>query len=164
MLTRSKYDELYTVAVNLRDFKNEVSQLVNDNLLHYLDYSALSFVTEMRKTFLNRISSCFDKQVYSQVFTNYQNKIDAILRKIQFQKIIFKGFELYKRNTKNHKKGDLKNILFDRIKTDLTICLSYLARYGNQNTLGTGTPQLYDSANFVGNPASLRLVASLMKI
>ena len=34
MLTRSKYDELYTVAVNLRDFKNEVSQLVNDNLLH----------------------------------------------------------------------------------------------------------------------------------
>ncbi len=135
MLTRSKYDELYTVAVNLRDFKNEVSKLVNSDLLHYLDYSALSFVTEMRKAFPDRISSCFDKQVYTQVFTNYQNKFDAILRKIQFQKITFKEFELYKRNTKNHRKGDLKNILFDRTQTDLSICLSYLARYGNQNTL-----------------------------
>ena len=135
MLTRSKYDELYAVAVKLRDFKNEVSQLVNSDLLHYLDYSLLSFVTEMRKAFPNRISSCFDKQVYSQVFTNYQNKFDAILRKIQFQKITFKGFELYKRSSKNHKKGDLKNILFDRKQTDLTVCLSYLARYGNKNTL-----------------------------
>ena len=135
MLTRSKYDELYTVAVNLRDFKNEVSKLVNDNLLYYIDFSCLSFVTEMRKTFPNRISSCFDKQVYSQVFINYQNKFESILRKIQFQKITFKGFEIYKRNTKDHKKGDLKNSLFDRTQTDLTICLSYLARYGNLNTL-----------------------------
>ena len=135
MLTRSKYDELYAVAITLRDFKKEVSELVNDNLLHYLDYSALGFVTEMRKAFPNGISSCFDKQVYTQVFTNYQTKFDAILRKIQFQKITFKGFELYKRNTKDHKKGDLKNILFDKSQTDLTICLSYLARYGNQNTL-----------------------------
>lgn len=135
MLTRSKYDELYAVAINLRDFKNEVSKLVNSDLLHYLDYSALSFVTEMRKSFPERISSCFDKQVYTQVFTNYQNKFEAILRKIQFYKITFKGFELYKKNTKDHKKGDLKNILFDRTQTDLSICLSYLARYGNKNTL-----------------------------
>ena len=135
MLTRSKYDELYTVAVNLRDFKNEVSKLVNSDLLHYLDYSALNFVTEMRKAFPDRISSCFDKQIYSQVFTNYQNKFDAILRNIQFQKITFKGFELYKHNSKNHKKGYLKNILSDRTQTDLTICLSYLARYGNHNTV-----------------------------
>ena len=79
MLTRSKYDELYAVAVNLRDFKNEVSQLVNDNLMYYLDYSALNFVTEMRKAFPDRISSCFDKQVYTQVFTNYQNKVIMVL-------------------------------------------------------------------------------------
>jgi hypothetical protein len=135
MLTRSKYDELCDVAVNLRDFRNEVSKLINSDLLHYLDYSPLNFVTEMRKAFPYRISSCFDKQVYSQVFTNYQNKFDAILRKIQFQKITFKGFELYKRNSKDHKKGDLKNTLFNKSHTDLTICLSYLARYGKESTL-----------------------------
>lgn len=135
MLTRSKYDELYAVAVNLRDFKNEVSQLVNDNLLYYLEFSKLDFIKEMRKAFPDRISSCFDAQLYTQIFTNYQNKFEAILRKIQFQKITFKSFELYKRNSKNHKKGDLKNILFDRTQTDLTICLSYLARYGKESTL-----------------------------
>ena len=93
MLTRSKYDELYTVAVNLRDFKNEVSQLVNDNLLYYLEFSKLDFIKEMRKAFPDRISSCFDAQLYTQVFANYQNKFEAILRKIQFQKITFKGCE-----------------------------------------------------------------------
>ena len=135
MLTRSKYDELYAVAVKLRDFRNEVSQLVNDNLLYYLDFNKFTFITEMRKYFQNKISSCFDKQAYDQVFKDYQNKFEAILRKIEFKKITFKGFELYKRNSKNHKKGDLKNILFDKSQTDLTICLSYLARYGNKNTL-----------------------------
>ena len=135
MLTRSKYDELYAVAVNLRDFKNEVSKLVNDNLLYYLNFSCLSFVTEMRKAFPDRISSCFDKQVYTQVFKDYQNKFNAILRKIQFQKITFKGFELYKRNSKDHKKDDLKNITIDKYQTDLTVCLSYLARYGNKDSL-----------------------------
>ena len=135
MLTRSKYDELYTVAVKLRNFKNEVSKLVNDNLLYYLEFSKLDFIKEMRKAFQDRISSCFDAQLYTQIFTNYQNKFDAILRKIQFQRITIKGFELYKKNTKDHKKGDLKNILYDRKQTDLTICLSYLARYGNKNIL-----------------------------
>ena len=135
MLTRSKYDELYAVAVNLRDFRNEVSKLVNDNLLYYLDFNKFTLITEMRKYFQNKISSCFDKQAYYQVFRDYQNKFDVILRKIQFQKITFKGFELYKRNSKDHKKGDLKNILFDRTQTDLTVCLSYLARYGNRYTL-----------------------------
>ena len=144
MLTLSKYDELYAVAVKLRDFKNEISQLVNDNLLYYLNFNCLSFVTEMRKTFSDRISSCFDKQVYSQVFTNYQNKFNAILRKIQFHKITFKGFELYKRNTKGHNKDDLKNILYDRTQTDLTICLSYLACYGNKNTLEYLQRKIYE--------------------
>ena len=80
MLTRSKYNELYAVAVKLRDFKNEVSQLVNDNLLYYLEFSKLDFIKEMRKAFPDRISSCFDAQLYTQIFTNYQNKFDVILR------------------------------------------------------------------------------------
>ena len=90
MLTRSKYDELYAVAIKLRDFKNEVSQLVNDNLLYYLDFSCLNFVTEMRKAFPDRISSCFDKQVYSQVFTNYQNKFNSKSIIYQFIQIVNK--------------------------------------------------------------------------
>lgn len=134
MLTRSKYDELYAFAVKLRDFRNEVSELVNNNLLYYLDFNKFAFITEMRKHFLNKISSCFDKQAYDQVFKDYQNKFNAILRNIEFKKITFKGFELYKRNTKKHKKGDLKSIIIETSQTSLTLCLSYLARYGKENT------------------------------
>ena len=134
MLTRSKYDELYAVAVKLRDFRNEVSQLVNDNLLYYLDFSTLDFIKEMRKIFSNKVSSSFDAQKYIQVHKDYQNKFNAILRNIEFKKITFKGFELYKRNSKNHKKGDLKSIITDTSQTNLTLCLSYLARYGKEST------------------------------
>ena len=135
MLTRSKYDELYAVAVKLRDFRNEVSQLVNSNLIHYLDFNKFYFVTEMRKHFLNSVSSCFDKQAYTQVFKDYQNKFNTILRNIEFKKIELKGFELYKRNSKKHTKGDLKNIIKESSQTNLTLCLSYLARYGKESTL-----------------------------
>jgi len=134
MLTRSKYDELYAVAVKLRDFRNEVSQLVNDNLLYYLDFSKLDFIKEMRKVFLNKVSSCFDAQQYIQVHKDYQNKFNAILRNIEFKKITFKGFELYKRNSKKHKKGDLKHVITETSQTSLTLCLSYLARYGKEST------------------------------
>jgi transposase len=135
MLTRSKYDELYAVAVNLRDFRNEVSQLVNNNLLYYLDFNKFDFITEMRKHFSSKISSCFDKQAYERVYTDYQNKFNAILRNIEFKKIKFKGFELYKKNSKKHKKGDLKQIITEISQTNLTLCLSYLARYGKKSTL-----------------------------
>ena len=134
MLTRSKYDELYAVAVNLRDFRNEVSKLVNSELLHYLDFSKLDFIKEMRKVFPTKVSSCFDAQQYIQIYKDYQNKFNAILKNIEFKKIEFKGFELYKRNSKKHKKGDLKQVIIDKSQTNLTLCLSYLARYGKEST------------------------------
>ena len=37
-LTRQKYDELHNFAVLIQNHKNTVSQYVNDNLLHFLDY------------------------------------------------------------------------------------------------------------------------------
>ena len=40
-LTRQKYDELYDFAVLIRSHKNTVSQYVNDNLLHFLEYNKL---------------------------------------------------------------------------------------------------------------------------
>ena len=134
MLTHSKYDELYNVAVKLKDFRNEVSQLVNDHLFYYLDFNKFYFITEMRKHFSNRISSCFDKQAYERVYTDYKNKFNSLLKKIEFKKITFKGFELYKRNSKKHKKGELKNIIKESSQTNLTLCLSYLARYGKEST------------------------------
>ena len=134
-LTRQKYDELHNFAVLIQNHKNIVSQYVNDNLLHFLEYNKFQFLKEMRERFKDAVSSSFDAQLYTQVFTCYQNKFDAIQRKLAFETRTFKGFDFYNRKTKKHDKGDLKKVVFETKKTPLTITLTYLARYGNENTI-----------------------------
>lgn len=134
-LTRQKYDELYDFAVLIQNHKNTVSQYVNDNLLHFLEYNKFQFLKEMRDYFKGAIPSSFDKQLYTQVFTCYQNKFDAIQRKLVFEAITFKGFEFYKCDTKKHKKGDLKKIIINKKQTPLSNCLTYLVRYGNESII-----------------------------
>ena len=141
-LTRQKYDELVELAVMLRDHKNLVSEYVNFNLEKYLDYSKLDFLKEMRAIYKDVIPSSFDVQLYTQVFNCYQNKFEAIRKHLDFEVAKFKGFEFYKRNTKKNKKGDLKKVVTEKSKTPLSICLTYLARYGNENTLDYITKQL----------------------
>ena len=134
-LTRQKYDELHDFAVLIRSHKNTVSQYVNGNLLHFLEYNKFQFLKAMRAYFKGVIASSFDAQLYTQVFTCYQNKFDVIQRKLVFEVVNFKGFEFYKRDTKKHKKGDLKKVVIDKRQTPLSIYLTYLARYGNESII-----------------------------
>ena len=134
-LTRQKYDELHDFAVLIQNHKNIVSQYVNDKLLHFLEYNKFQFLKEMRERFKNLIPSSFDAQLYTQVFTCYQNKFEAIQHKLLFEVVTFNGFEFYKRDTKKHKKGNLKKVVINTKQTPLSNCLTYLARYGNENTI-----------------------------
>lgn len=134
-LTRQKYDELYNFAVLIRNHKNTVSHYVNDNLLHFLEYNKFQFIKKMRERYKDVIASSFDAQLYTQVFTCYQNKFDSIQRKLTFEVKTFQEFDYYRRKTKKHDKGDLKKVVFEVKKTPLTIVLTYLARYGNENTI-----------------------------
>lgn len=134
-ITRKKYDELYNFAVLILEHKNKVSQHVNEHLLHYLDCNKFQFMKEMREQFKGVISSSFDAQLYTHVLTCYQNKFDAIQRKLKFDMCEFNGFEFYKRDTKNHKKGDFKRVIVNKKQTPLSICLTYLVRYGNENII-----------------------------
>ena len=141
-LTRQKYGELYDLAISIREQKNTISREIASDPLKYLEYNPLTFVTEMRAKYKGVINSNFDKQLYQEVMDAYQNKFDAIIRKISFDKVSFIGFEFYKRDTKKNKKGDLKRVLTEKSKTPLSVCLTYLARYGNENTLEYITKQL----------------------
>ena len=134
-LTRQKYDELVGFALMLRNHKNLVSEYVNNHLQHYLEYNKFQFLKEMRERFRGLIPSSFDVQLYTQVLDVYKNKFEAIQKKLDFKVASFQGFEFYKRDTKKNKKGDLKKVIRIKKKTPLTICLTYLARYGNENSL-----------------------------
>lgn len=141
-LTTQKYNELYDFAVVIRNHKNKVSDYINQNLLYYLDMSKFTFLKEIRNTFKGEVSSSFDAQLYTDIFDCYQNKFEALQKKLQFENITFTGFEFYKRNTKTKKKGEFKKVKTEKKQTLLTNCLTYLARYGNDNTVEYITKQL----------------------
>ena len=134
-ITRLKYDELHAFAVLIRNHKNTLSQHVNEHLLYYLDCNKFQFIKVMRERFKDVISSSFDTQLYTQLFTCYQNKFKTIQHRLKFEVSTFKGFEFYQRDSKNHKKGELKRVIVDKKQTALSICLTYLARYGNDNII-----------------------------
>lgn len=134
-ITRLKYNELHDLAVNIREHKNKVSEFISHNLLKYLDLNKFQFITEMRNVYQNQIGSSFDKHAYMAVIDCYQNKFDNIRKNLTFEKITYSHCELYKRSTKKNKKGDFKKVVNKHETTKLSICLSYLARYGNDNTV-----------------------------
>lgn len=134
-LTHLKYSELYDFAVNIRNLKNKVSEYVSHNLLKYLDYSNFTFMKEMRAEFKNQVGSSFDAQLYTQVLTCYQNKFGMLRKGLTFEKTTYSHCEQYKRDTKKHEKGDFKRVANKHETTRLSICLSYLARYGNDGTV-----------------------------
>lgn len=141
-LTSLKYDELIGFSINIRDHKNTVSEYVNSNLRKYLDYKRLDFIKEMRAIYYGVIPSSFDYQLYGEVYDSYQNKFDAVKKHLKIEVIHYLGIELYKRTTKKHKQGEFKSIKKETKQTDLSTCLTYLARYGSDNTVEYITNQL----------------------
>lgn len=133
-LTAQKYGELLAVATQIRDHKNAISQHVCEHLFEYLDISTFDFLKEMRFKH-SELPSSFDKQCYEDVLVAYQNKFEAVKHKLTFENIRYVCCEVYKRDTKNHKKGDFKKVKNNKTSTSLTITLSYLARYGNEGIL-----------------------------
>lgn len=134
-LTRQKYDELHDFAVSIRNHKNLVSEEVCSNLLKYLDYNKFRFLKEMREKYKGIVPSSFDAQLYTQIFDCYQNKFETIQKKLKFEKITYLGCEAYKRGTKKNKKGDFKKVVNKKEITSLSTCLTYLTRYGKENTV-----------------------------
>ena len=134
-LTNKKFKQLTEFAVSLRNYKNQVSEEVNSDLMKYINMMKFEFISYMRSKYSKQISSYFEEALYGQVYSCYYNRFDAIIKKISFKKRIFVRFNLYKRNTKDHKKGDLKSVIYKNETTDLSLTLTYLARYGSENII-----------------------------
>jgi hypothetical protein len=114
MLSDSKYKELRDFAVSLNNHKNTVSKEVCSDLSFYMEMNIFNFLKYIRNKYKGIINSNFDKQLYQDVFVSYENKFNAIQRNIIFEKVTFKGFEYYKRDTKDKKKGDFKKVIIKK--------------------------------------------------
>lgn len=134
-LSDTKYREIHALALSIRDVKNKISGIVNQDLFRYLEMSKIDFQKKMLPVIKNEISSHFVKQLLDDVYVAYQNKFKNIKRMLKFQHVKEYSFTYYKRNGKTksgrvYRTGDFKGISIKHDETPLSITLTYLARYG----------------------------------
>lgn len=134
-LSDTKYREIHALAMSIQKVKNEISEIVNNDLFHYLEMDKHQFQKKMLHLVKNRISSHFVKQLLDDVYVAYQNKFDKIKRMLKFQHIKEYSFTYYKRSGKTkfgrvYRTGDFKGISIKHDDTPLSMTLTYLVRYG----------------------------------
>ena len=135
-LTDKKYHEIHALAVSIRDAKNKISGIVNQDLFKYLAMSKHTFQQALCNIVKEqKISNHFIWQLLDDAYTAYQNKFNNIKRRLKFQHISDYHFNYYKRsgkakNGRIYNAGDFKSITIKHDETPLSITLTYLARYG----------------------------------
>ena len=134
-LSKTKQNEIKRIAKIILSCRNELSEIVQDDLLKYLNMSKFEFFNYFNPMFKSRLSSHFIKLMMEDVYDGYQKRSDSINNKIKFQLVTDINVEFYKRNTKYNKKGDIKSINKKTKSTSLSIVLTYLSRYGNDSTI-----------------------------
>ena len=136
-LTDRKHQEIRALAISIRDAKNKISGIVNQDLFKYLEMSKHKFQQELCSIVKEQnISNHFIWQLLDDVYVAYQNKFKNIKHRLKFQHISEYYFNYYKKNGKTKSgrvycAGDFKSITIKHDETPLSITLTYLARYGH---------------------------------
>ena len=100
-LTERKYCLLKNQAESLLSVRNELSVLVNSDLMKYLSMSKNEIQKVMLPLIKDRVHSNFTKQICDDVFNHYQTRFTSIQKHMMFEKVKSIEMTFYKRNTKN---------------------------------------------------------------
>jgi putative transposase len=127
-LNIGKYDLLYQKGIQLREFKNSISSEVCSNPIYFFNLSKFDWINYFR----TKLDYCNNQDIsnaISDTFVAYENKITAFKRNsvAKIQKELKCNY--YKVNTKNNKKGDLKDKQIIFRESRLTKVASYLVKY-----------------------------------
>ena len=144
MLSKTKKREILRMSKKILILRNEVSEIVQNDLLKFLNMSKFKFFNHFNPILSGRISSHFLTKITDDVYEAYQRRSKAIDKHIMFEIVTSLTPVFYKRRTKENQVGDLKSITRKTKKTDLTITLTYLARYGNKETISFLRNALYN--------------------
>lgn len=134
-LSDTKRTEIIHRAEEIRAVRNEISEVFFSDMLGFQDMSKFEAFNFFNPTFNTRLSSHYLKKAIEDVWMAYQLRFDAIRKKIEFELVNELVPSFYKINVKGHKKGDLKSIEVHTKKTELTKVLTWLARYGKDETV-----------------------------
>lgn len=135
LLSDTKRAEIIHRAEEIRNVRNDISEVFFSNMFGLQDMSKFEAFNFFNPTFNTRLSGHYLKKAIEDVWRAYQLRFDAMRKKIEFVKVDELVPSFYKINTKGHKKGDLKSIEVHTKKTELTKVLTWLARYGKDETV-----------------------------
>lgn len=135
LLSDTKRVEIIYRAEEIRAVRNDISEVFFSDMLGFQDMTKFEAFNFFNSTFNTRLSSHYLKKAIEDVWKAYQLRFDAIRKKIEFEKVTELIPSFYKRRTKEHNVGDLKSIERHTKKTELTKVLTWLARYGNDETV-----------------------------
>lgn len=134
MLSDTKRAEIIHRAEEIRAVRNEISEVFFSDMLGLQDMTKFEAFNFFNPTFTDKLSSHYLKKAIEDVWKAYQLRFDAIRKKIEFEHVTELIPSFYKRRTKEHQVGNLKSIERHTKKTELTKVLTWLARYGNDDT------------------------------
>lgn len=134
-LSNTKRAEIIHRAEEIRAVRNDISEIFFSDMLGFQDMTKFEAFNFFNPTFNTRLSSHYLKKAIEDVWRAYQLRFDAIHKKIEFVTVEELVPSFYKINANGHKKGDLKSIEVHTKKTELTKVLTWLARYGKDETV-----------------------------
>ena len=135
LLSDTKRAEIIHRAEEIRAVRNDISEVFFSDMLGFQDMSKFEAFKFFNPTFNTRLSSHYLKKAIEDVWKAYQLRFDVIRKKIEFTKVEELVPSFYKINTHGHKKGELKSIEVHTKKTELTKVLTWLARYGKEDSV-----------------------------
>lgn len=135
LLSDTKRAEIIHRAEEIRAVRNEISEIFFSDMLGFQDMTKFEAFNFFNPTFTTRLASHYLKKAIEDVWKAYQLRYDAIRKKIEFEKVTELVPSFYKRRTKEHQVGDLKAIERHTKRTELTKVLTWLARYGKDDTV-----------------------------
>ena len=134
-LSDTKRAEIIHRAEEIRAVRNDISAVFFSDMLFFQDMSKFEAYKYFIPTFNTRLCGHYLNKAIEDVWRAYQLRFGAIRKKIEFVKVEELVPSFYKINSHGHKKGELKSIERHTKKTELTKVLTWLARYGKEETV-----------------------------
>jgi IS605 OrfB family transposase len=145
-LADSKYRMIKQMGTDLLKLRQNLSLWTQNNLIMCSEMSKFDYLKNtqhlikffesgnnlLQMPLTTQSSSHFYKAVQVDVFTAYSNRLEAIKRRMVCKLYLHEETQYYKRDTKTHKKGTVRKIIYKEVETDVTRTVSFLAKYGAQ--------------------------------
>lgn len=123
---KNKFKKIFKIDCKVKELKNNISLYIFNNLQRLIE-DKKSFLADYKMFRIEELSAWETQTIYQDIVRLYENQLYRRKQNLNFN--VQSGTDVirYKRNVKNNKKGDVKEIKLKKKKTTLCKVVKYLA-------------------------------------